>query len=167
MKNFRGIVSAVFFVSWGAGLLVAAPIPNLPIRLSLNLPAQNIDFSDLDVRDENSQPVAARAQVIRRFEDVLNQNLNVLLIENLTPLRRAFLELMSREVDAFSDWMGRVHDAAERFFWTTAGRGVRLALPPRVALKVRTPALDSALHASANQFPSLAFLLISSTRLLC
>ena len=96
------MLSALVFLSWGASFLAAEPIPAPAIRLTIALPAQSVDFGDLDYRDENNQPIAAPT-VRRRFEDVFNSNLNRLLIENLTPLRRAWLDMLSREKDAFAD----------------------------------------------------------------
>lgn len=167
MRSIRGIFSVLFFASWGAGLLAAVPITTSPIRLSIDLPAQNIDFSDLDARDANNRPIAS-PRVIRRFEDVLNQSLNQLLIENLTPAHRAWMQMLIHPVDAFGDWIGRARAAAQRWFWTVTGRGVRLAMPPPATVNLPEPAANmSATYASTNQFPSIAFLLISSTRLLC
>jgi hypothetical protein len=167
MRTIRGVVSAMFILSWGAGLLAAAPVSNLPIRLSIDLPAQNIDFSDMDLRDENNRPIVA-PQIIRRFEDVLNENLNRMLIDNLTPLRRAWLEMANRKWDAFADLIGRARSATQRWFWTVASRASKLLVVMRASANPPAPvARASALVASTNQFLSLAFLLISSTRLLC
>ncbi len=168
MKIIKGILSAVLLASWGAGLLAAAPVAALPIRISLALPAQNIDFRDLDVRDENNRPVSASAEIVRRFEDILNANLNRLLIENLTPVHRAWMQMLSRDLDAFADWMGRAKAVVEHWLWTVTGRTARVIIPAQVGAKIAAPALKSAARAGlADQFSSLSSLLISSTRLIC
>jgi hypothetical protein len=164
MRSIKRIAAVTLVLSWGASFLAAQPMPVPAVQISLALPAQAVDFGDMDFRDENNQPIAA-PQVRRRFEDVVNANLNRLLIENLTPLRRAFLDMLSREKDAFADWIGRSVKRAQRWLWTMANGGARVAAVARRSWPVPAQAAAGR-HADKNEFPSLAFLLIASTRLL-
>jgi hypothetical protein len=160
------MLSALVFLSWGASFLAAEPIPAPAIRLTIALPAQSVDFGDLDYRDENNQPIAAPT-VRRRFEDVFNSNLNRLLIENLTPLRRAWLDMLSREKDAFADWIGRAVSNAQRLFWIAVNGGTRIAVVIRSAAMTAAGGRTAGFEPAGERFVSLIFLLIASTRLIC
>ena len=165
MKSFKGLLLAILVLTWGATLLLAAPVPSSSFHLSLALPVQTIDFSDLDVRDANNRPVAV-AQFRQRFEDVLNRELNRLLIENLTPLRRAWIEALSHERDVFGTWLQRSAKAAHQWIWTAAGRTQRWLASATSRHSLAANVTAAAAQRSDKNFVALPLLLISSTRLL-
>lgn len=166
MRTFKIALTGWLVLAWGAGLLSAEPLPSVNIHVSLALPAQAIDFGDLDFRDENNRPIAA-PQARHRFEDLLQRNLNQLLIESLTPMRRAWLNLLSAEKDVFGDWIGRAADNARRIFSTAANGGARLAVIMRAVSMPRASKATAGAQPAGDKFLSLAFLLISTTRLIC
>ena len=157
---------AILVLTWGATLLPAAPAPASSFRLTLALPVPaTIDFSDLDLRDANNRPIVA--PVIRqRFEEILNRELNRLLVENLTPLRRAWIAALSQEHDVFGAWFQRASTFVHRWIWTMAGRGHRWLAPMSGRLVTSTDATKWASQHADKTFLSLLFLVISSTRLL-
>lgn len=166
MKNFRNILTAACLLSSGFVSFGAATTPTaFPVRLALAAP-QTVDFSDLDLRDENNRPISSSA-VRRRFEDLLNENLNRLLIENLTPLRRAWLDMLSEKKDAFADWLGRASKDFRRWLYTHSVDGRRMMTVARSGLSFSplAPSLD--VPDNNQNFVSTVFLLIASTRLIC
>jgi hypothetical protein len=165
MSAFKriSILSVVF--AWGAGLLNAAPVAPLHLQITLALPVTTVDFSDLDLRDENNQPIAA-PEIRRRFEDALNDNIDRLLMDNLTPLRHALVDALSHDVNAFSDWIGRAVESAHRLLWTAGGDSHRWTLSPALASGLTRTILSQAMTTLAPQFVFLSVLLTSTTRLL-
>lgn len=109
MKRLIRTIAVAVLVA-GASQAFAAPLSAPAFRISLALPTAQFDFSDMDLRDEFNRPVAAPAVVRERFEALLNRELNRLLIQNLTPVRRAFLDLLDSARDAF----GPAYEAARR-----------------------------------------------------
>jgi hypothetical protein len=165
MKFLKAAAASVIVFSWCLGLLPTASASLQPIKISFALPAQNIDFSDLDMRDENNQPIFS-PQLLQRFEDVLNRNLNQLLIENLTPLRRAFIDLLSRQRDAFAAWFQRKMETAQRFVSTAASQNRFAVFVREVIASAASPLVISS-SAREENLPRTVFLLIASTRLIC
>lgn len=165
MKNLRAIIAAAFFLTWAPGLFAALPQVPFSIRIGFDLPAQTIQFDDLDFRDENNQPVV-RVETRRRFEDVFNRNLNRLLIENLTPLRRAWLEMLGSQNDPFADFLGRVMEPLQRWVATVGNGGPRLGVFIRWASIPFAQKLNHENQTTVNDFRSLTSLLISTTCLL-
>lgn len=165
MRSLRGLLTAVLMLSGGAGLLAAAPVSTVPVRLSLALPAQSLDFGDLDLRDSSNRPIAAPA-VRQRFEDVLNRELNRLLIENLTPLHRAWIEMLNRDRDVCGAWFQRTTKAVHRWIWTVASREQQWIAVGAWRLATLTRVTAATAQRSDKNFIALHFLLISSTCLL-
>ena len=166
MKFLKGLMAVLCLLSWGAVVSAAVPAQAPGFRITFALPAENLDFSDLDIRDENNQPIQA-PQIRQRFEDLLNQSLNRMLIENLTPLRRAYIALLSRELDAFADWLTHPVSAAWKVLSLLPGSPSRIVNVLRVVSECSVPSATPPGSGATNDFASLLFLLLSSTRLLC
>ena len=77
--------------------LFSQPTQKFP-GLQLTVPQESMDFSDLDVRDVNNQPVSNHAAV-NQIRQLFIQSLNQMLLENLTPVRRAYLKILSQYWD--------------------------------------------------------------------
>lgn len=60
--------------------------PPMSITFSVAFPSLSLELSDLDVRDEFNRPVHKTDQ-IRKLENLFSSSLNVLLLQNLTPVQ--------------------------------------------------------------------------------
>jgi len=159
---------AVIFVIAGASTAFAAPLsptttPFAP-RISIALPAAQFDFSDLDMRDEFNRPISV--QVVRvRFEQLLNRELNRLLVENLTPLQHAWMDMLDHAIDAFGAGLRRVIDTAVQIA-VIAVRGLSLSHGTASSRAVGRVPTARTWWADAGALISLTLRSISSTRLL-
>ena len=160
---------AVMFVIAGASPAFAAPLSSAAVpfspRISIALPAAQFDFSDLDMRDEFNRPISA--PVVRvRFEEILNRELNRLLIENLTPLRREWLYLLDHAIDAFGAGLRGVADTAVQLAVIALRSFSSGPLVSSRSAAGRISPSRSLWSADAGALLSLTLRSISSTRLL-
>lgn len=166
MKNLVRTIATLLFLA-GATPAFAAPV-SLQIasqKITIALPVAQFDFSDLDVRDEFNRPVAAPL-IRQRFESLLNRELNRLLVENLTPLRRAWIAMLDSARDVFGDWLSSAKRQISEFSAAVLrGHPILFALTHWRGFTLLSV---SSVRSSTDERGALALLLqlLSSTRLL-
>lgn len=72
--------------------------------VNIALPAESLDFSDLDVRDELNRPVKD-STVVRAFASSVQAVLLKTLVENLTPNNRFIKNILSLKHDVVCGWI--------------------------------------------------------------
>lgn len=78
-----------------------------PIKISISIPTQALDFSDIDARDEFNRPIKSHA-VAMRFSELVTMTLHATLVKNLTPLNRLVQNVLQRNWDMMSGWWRKI-----------------------------------------------------------
>ena len=156
------ICSGIFF---GSRFENSSPQPETKITIAV--PTYALDLSDLDARDSLNRPINSVA-MRKKFENLFSSRLNELLMEGLTPLRRSYLEFLSRFSSACPTWFQAftfcVHKIVGVLF---DARRVR-TIDSTIATRSPVCALKNSakLQALANSLSSLRSTFLSSTVLL-
>lgn len=99
MKSLRDLLlTAVFLIG---GLHVCSSVSFAQSNLypvSILIPELSLDFSDLDLRDENNRPIKSPS-AMRKMESLFAKGLAQSLMQNLTPKNRWILNILSSILD--------------------------------------------------------------------
>lgn len=161
--------SAFLFLSLGLlSFSFLTPVFSASKIFSANiaLPAESLDFSDLDVRDALNRPVK-NSVVARTFASSVQAVLLKSLIENLTPNNQFIKNVLSLKHDVVCGWIKRcVQKTVEKFHAVIAS--IKKLQVNLVQFKINTPlsvVIQKALFAH-NNFSFLISSLLSSTQIL-
>ncbi len=88
---------------------------SIPLNISLTAPAESLDLSDLDVRDQFNRPVHS-LQKQQELEILFVSGLQSLFLKNLTPSALAMNELLARIWNVISGVLKNTVQKATRFF---------------------------------------------------
>ncbi len=105
-KTLRSLFLAAILLGWGwkCSFAFADPAsPQIPL-FSISLPSYATDLRDLDARDSNNRPIRSVAAK-QELKNIFVNNLRDLLLQNLTPGRRAMLAFLAHSWDLVSGWM--------------------------------------------------------------
>jgi len=165
MKSFIRSILVIFFMAGATSAFAAPTSSSFAPRISIALPAAQFDFSDLDVRDEFNRPVVSSV-VRQRFEEALTRELNRLLLDNLTPLRRAWLDLLDKASGMSGDWLSAAASRVETLVFAVLRANFLFSLFITDHAMTSDASTDRTAGAGDDEKFSLTLLTLSSTRLL-
>ncbi len=93
----------------GVPLTSSFSAPPSRFKISITIPQESLDLSDLDVRDELNRPVRS-IQAVQQIKNLFAANLKDLLLENLTITKRRMYSILAQTWDLFSGWFRRAHN---------------------------------------------------------
>ncbi len=164
-KRIR-LLSSILFM--GAFVFSSAPLfaTAVSFQANISIPAQSLDFSDLDVRDGLNRASNSQ-QTSTDFSNFVSAVLNKSLLQNLTPNNRLIQTILNLKWDVISGWIKQAAQKAEGkiHFWLAQSKKARMVL---VAVKTVMPLPrqnDVGLSAH-NNFLYLISSLLSSTQIL-
>jgi hypothetical protein len=91
-----GLILMFVLMGWFAPQVPTFFSPaSIPLKVSITIPAESLDLSDLDVRDQFNRPVHS-IQKQHELEKLFISSLQSLFMKNLTPSALAMNELLAR-----------------------------------------------------------------------
>ncbi|MCG3205658.1 MAG: hypothetical protein KCHDKBKB_02380 [Elusimicrobia bacterium] len=139
-----------------------------PLRISIALPSEALEFDDLDVRDQWNRPINT-AKEKTAFSALWSENLNKKILFSLTPVRLKLMSLLQATWDMFAAQIGY----RGAFIWRSIkfffhNEKIRVNFVPFIASSaVSPPVYHLSFDSSGNPFSFFLHAVISSTRLLC
>jgi len=161
---------AFIAATFAGGLIVLSlrfvQAASLPV--SLAVPVQSLDLTDLDIRDVQNRSIHS-AVARQRMETLFSSNLTDLLLNNITPARRAVLVLLSQVWRQAATWLSNFisEHASETSSWFRPSKEKKPVLAGDLRFfgyRARLGGTEAGL--SRTSFAALVCSLLSSTQLL-
>jgi hypothetical protein len=152
----------------GGGIWIHAvnPAHSSYTPISIQLPAASLDLSDLDVRDHNNRRVFS-PQHKYQLRTLFEFNLNGMILQNLTPTKRAVVNVLEKSWNGAFGWLRAAVHSLSILVTGWFNKSKWMSAKARLVHSSVTPATERwRADSSAINFHSLIPSLISSTTLL-
>jgi hypothetical protein len=105
MKNTRRSILITLLLSGGIWFHSVKPAHSTAPAFSIQLPAQSLDLSDLDVRDGNNRRVTSVSEK-NQLSSLFTDSLTAMILQNITPTKRVMNFILEQSWNGAFGWLG-------------------------------------------------------------